>query len=130
MFTSNRNMRLSGGGYVIAVAEDVIGGLLVRPQDYDRKGMHLRVSYNHVAVVDASLEADVMVALLKAADRKVLNFMRENGIRSTKIHVGLAPDEIRTLPVYLGSGLVQEGIVKDKYRFGEDVIELGKTVVV
>ncbi len=128
LFTSNRNMRLSGGGYIVAVDDEVIGGLLVRPQDYDRKGMHLRVSYNHVAVVDSALETDVMGALLEAADRKVLNFMRQNGIRSTKIHVGLAPDEIRTLPVYLAAGMAQEGIVKDKYRFGEEVIELGKTI--
>ena len=127
LFTSNRNMRFSGGGYVVAVSDDeVIGGMLVRPQDFDKQGMHLRVSYNHVAVVDSDLEEEVMLALLEASDRKVQSFMRDNGIRSCKIHVGIAPDEVRCLPTYFANGFEQEGVIKHRYRLDENAIELGK----
>ncbi len=127
LFTSNINMRFSGGGYVVAVSDEgVIGGMLVRPQDFNREQAHLRVSYNHVAVVDPALEAEVMLALLQASDRKVQAFMRDNGVKSCKVHVGIAPDEVRCLPIYIRNGFEQEGVIKHKYRFNENAIELGK----
>lgn len=74
-------------------------------------------------------EHAIMLRLLEAADRKVQRFMHLNGIKSCKIDVGLAPDELRYQDVYLQNGFEIVGRVMDKYRLGEEVIELGRKLL-
>ena len=129
LYDSNKNMRFVGGGYVTAITEGVVvGAVLVRPDDFDKDGSHLHANYNHLtAVKDA--EHPIMVAALHAADLKVQRFMRLNGISSCKVEVGLAPDEIQYQSVYEANGFLVEGRLLHKYRFGEEVVMLGKMIV-
>ncbi len=129
LYDSNKNMRFLGGGYIAAVSDgEVVGAVLVRPDDFDKQGMHLHAGYDHLtAVKDA--EHAIMVGALDAADMKVQRFMRLNRIKSCKIDVGLAPDEWQYQTVYEQNGFEIEGRAMHKFRFGEEVIEFGKTVV-
>ena len=124
---SNITFTEKGGGYIVYENQGIPEGcLLIRPIDVDVKGTHMRVNYNHLGASRGFSDEHVVCTLIEAADRKLSEYLRSQGIGTAKIQINLAPDELALHPTLEKCGFTMEGTLQDHYRFGEEVVLLGK----
>ncbi len=87
------------GGLLVAVEGDtVLGGLLIRKENYDPSERRLEVKYNHLAVKEKG--QGVGSQLMEAAEAHLRAQMSALGVDTVKIEAKIAEGEQESVPFY------------------------------
>jgi len=126
---SEKTYSENGGGFIVCEVDDEIEGLmLLRINDIDRINGHIRVTYNHFTSKEGFDNPDITQYMVCAADKKLDSIMRSNNLKTAKVGINLAPQEVGLKPVLEDTEFKLEGVVEWKYRPNEDVLMFGKVV--
>lgn len=118
---ANKNV----GGLLVAVKNGkVLGGLLVKKQFHDKKGKHLVVKYNHLAVKVQG--KGVGSVLVKYAETILKKKIKAREVKTIKIEADVAKNEQQSLGFYKKYGFKVEGKLQDHFRAKELVYAIGK----
>ncbi len=112
-----------GGVFFAYEGGKLVGGALLRKEDFDPKGKHVRLKYNHLVAVNDKVKKKI----LEEFNQKVSKMIKEGKINTAKLELGLAENET-DIQFYLDNGFVKEGKLKSHYRFNETVYVLGMEI--
>lgn len=118
-----------GGGFIVAkLKEKTIGGILVRKKGCDLEGKHSLWIYNHLGLLKDCFKMGIGSALMRAADKKIKNLIKEGIIKTAKIEIGVSEEEHKDLSFFKKNGFEVEGESKSHYRLNEMVYIMGKEI--
>ena len=113
------------GGLLVAVKNGtILGGLLVKKSCFDKKGKHLVVKYNHLAVKVQG--KGIGSLLVKYAEAFLKKKIKARDVKTIKIEADVAENEQKSLEFYKKHGFKVEGKLQDHFRAKEMVYVIGK----
>lgn len=127
LLDSHKKNKVHGLGYLAAIVSgEVAGALLLKRTEYDTKGKHWTVKINHLAVHPNYRGKGIGSALVKSAEKKLMELIKKGKAKTIKVEVKVSENEAKTVDFFRKHGFRLEGRLKSHFRAGELVHVLGK----